>query len=185
MMKYSSRSLTKKNLGKKVADDVASVSNGSYLLVGHRIPVGLLPTTHYLHVILFLLNEYAHSLRERARIGRSLEFRRNMHSWGMSGSRIIGVEALLEGVVAGHLTLTLVQLLEIVRLPLVSLLEIVLFRLELTDALMEFLDLSLEIGRKESGRVHSLRNGSHEDPLSLLLLVLGHAHLLLRLHDVA
>lgn len=99
------------------------------------------------------------------------------------------VETLLEGLVAGHLALTLVELLEIVLLTLMALLQIVLLGFELHNAGVELLDLLLEVVGQKAGNVDTtrdsgdecLRNSCSEDAthlLGLLVLLLGAALLL-------
>lgn len=74
----------------------------------------------------------------------------------------------------------------IVLLALVALLQVVLVGLELADASVELLDLLLQVGRLHGRRIglHAALQGGEEGLLRFLLLFLGHAHLLLSLHDV-
>ncbi|GMT06471.1 hypothetical protein PENTCL1PPCAC_28645, partial [Pristionchus entomophagus] len=97
----------------------------------------------------------------------------------LASGGLLGVQSLLEGLVAGHLALTLSQLLEVVLLTLVTLLQVVLVGLELGYAGVELLDLLLEVVGQETGDVDATADGGQEDLLGLLLLFLAHAGALL------
>ncbi|GMT35589.1 hypothetical protein PFISCL1PPCAC_26886, partial [Pristionchus fissidentatus] len=108
-------SLTSCDLEEILSHDVSSCTNRCDLLIRFVCPFcrWLSAPSQNFHVGSRLLKEDSHSLRERTRICLAFELGGNVHSRLMSRVGVIGVESLLECTVSRHLTLTLVELLQL------------------------------------------------------------------------